>query len=52
MRRALTVLAAVLLQLWQLPQNLAGFVLGWFLKGKRRYVNFPDIPDDIHVVGA
>ena len=52
MRRALTLLAAVLLQVWQLPQNLAGLVFGWFLRGKRRYCNFPGIPESIHVMGA
>lgn len=52
MRRALTLLAAVFLQVWQLPQNLAGLVFGWFLRGKRRYCNFPGIPGSIHVVGA
>ena len=25
-------LTAVLLQVWQLPQNLVGLVFGWFLK--------------------
>ena len=49
MRRPLT---AVLLQVWQLPQNLAGIVFGWFLKGKRRYRNLPGIPEEIHVIGA
>ena len=52
MRRALTLLTAVLLTVWQLPQNLAGLVFGWFLKGKRRYRDFPGIPEDIRVVGA
>ena len=52
MRRVLPVLTTVFLQVWQLPQNLAGLVLGWFLKGKRRCRNLPGIPDDIHVVTA
>jgi hypothetical protein len=52
MRRALTVLTAVLLQVWQLPQNLAGLVFGWFLKDKRRHAGLPGIPDDVHVVTA
>jgi hypothetical protein len=49
MRRPLT---AVLLQVWQLPQNLVGLVFGWFLKGKRRHCNLPGIPDDIRIVSA
>ena len=49
MRRPLT---AVLLQVWQLPQNLVGLVFGWFLKGKRCHCNLPGIPDDIRVVSA
>ena len=52
MRRALTLLTTALLAVWQLPQNLAGLVFGWFLKGKRRYRNLPGIPEDIRVVGA
>ena len=41
-----------LLQVWQLPQNMTGLLLGWFLKDKRRYRNPNGVPDDIHVVGA
>ena len=52
MRRALTVLTAVILQVWQLPQNLVGLVLGWFLKGKRRFRGLPGIPDSIRITGA
>ena len=52
MRRVLTVLTAVLLQVWQLPQNLAGLIFGWFLKGKRRLTGLPDLPETIHVVTA
>ena len=52
MRRALTVLTAVLLQVWQLPQNLVGLVFGWFLKGKRRHGNLPGLPEDIRLVTA
>ena len=52
MRRALTVLATVLLQVWQLPQNLVGLVFGWFLKGKRRHGNLPGFPEDIRLVTA
>ena len=52
MRRALTVLTAVLLQVWQLPQNLVGLVFGWFLKGKRRHGNLPGLPEAIRLVTA
>ena len=52
MRRALTVLTAVLLQVWQLPQNLVGLVFGWFLKEKRRHSNLPGLPEDIRLVTA
>ena len=52
MSRALTVLAATLLQVWQLPQNLLGLIWGFFLKGKRRLPDFPGIPKAIRIVGA
>ena len=52
MRRALTVLTAVLLQVWQLPQNLVGLVFGWFLKEKRRHSNLPGLPEGIRLVTA
>ena len=52
MSRAITVFAAVLLQIWQLPQNLLGLVIGWFLKGKRRLTGFPGIPPAIRIVAA
>ena len=52
MRRALALLTAFFLQVWQLPQNLVGLVFGWFLKGKKRIYGLPDIPDEIHIVGA
>ena len=51
-RRALTVLTTVILQVWQLPQNLVGLVFGWFLKGKRRFRGLPGIPDSIRITGA
>ena len=52
MSRAFTVLTAALLQVWQLPQNLLGLVVGWFLKGKKRLPGFPGIPPTVHVVAA
>lgn len=52
MKRALTVLTAVLLQVWQLPQNLVGLVFGWFLKGKQRLMNYPGIPKGIRIFGS
>jgi len=51
MKAVLSVTTAVLLQVWQLPQNLVGLVFGWFLKGKRT-VPTTDIPGTIHVVSA
>ena len=44
--------AAVLLSVWQLPQNLVGLVFGLFLKGKRRLRGLPGIPRDIRVITA
>ena len=52
MNRALTVLTAALLQVWQLPQNLLGLLVGLFLKGKRRLPGVPGIPKAIRIVGA
>ena len=52
MNRALYWFAAVLLQVWQLPQNLLGLVVGLFLKGKRRLSGLPGIPPSIRFVGA
>ena len=52
MRRALTVLAAITLQVWQLPQNLLGLVLGGFLRGKRRLPGLPGIPPAVRLIGA
>ena len=52
MIRAFTVLTAVFLQVWQLPQNLLGLVFGWFLKGKRRIPGFPGIPMAVRIIGA
>ena len=52
MSRLLSYPLAVLLQVWQLPQNLLGFIVGCFLKGKRRLPGLPGIPKVIHFVGA
>ena len=52
MSRPLSLLTAVLLQVWQLPQNLLGFLVGIFLKGKRRLPGVPGIPPSIRFVGA
>ena len=52
MRPALSLLTAVFLQVWQLPQNLAGLVFGWFLKGKREYPTPPVLPKQIRIIGA
>ena len=52
MKRVLTVLTAVILQVWQLPQNLVGLVFGWFLKGKRRLTGIPGIPAGIRITVA
>lgn len=52
MSRTLSFACAVLLQVWQLPQNLLGLVVGWFLKGKRRFSGISGLPPAIHVVGA
>ena len=40
----MSLVAAVFLQIWQLPQNLVGLVFGWFLKGKERHADVPGIP--------
>ena len=52
MRRALTLLAIVLLQVWQLPQNLLGLVVGLFLRGKRRLPGLPGIPPAVRLICA
>ena len=52
MSRALHWFTAVLLQVWQLPQNLLGLLAGCFLKGKRRLTGFPGIPQAIRIVAA
>lgn len=52
MNRALSLLTAPLLQVWQLPQNLLGLLVGLFLKGKRRLPGLPGIPPSIRFVGA
>ena len=52
MRRDLYLSAAVLLQVWQLPQNLLGLIVGIFLKGKRRLQGYPGIPSAIRIVGT
>ena len=52
MSRAVSLAFAVLLQVWQLPQNLLGFMVGLFLKGKRRLVGVPGIPPSIRLTGA
>ena len=52
MSRALYWFTAVLLQVWQLPQNLLGLIVGLFLKGKRRLQDFPGVPSAIRITGA
>ena len=52
MNRALHLSTAVLLQVWQLPQNLLGLIVGIFFKRKRRLTGYPGIPDAIHIVGT
>ena len=52
MRRGLRLLVAVLLQVWQLPQNLFGCILGWFLKGTRVFHGLYGLPRDIRIVTA
>ena len=52
MSRTFSLVCAVLLQVWQLPQNLLGLAVGLFLKGKRRLPGVPGIPETIRVVGA
>ena len=52
MSRVLYWITAVLLQVWQLPQNLLGLIVGCFLRGKKRLTGFPGIPSAIHFVGA
>ena len=52
MSRVLYLSAAVLLQVWQLPQNLLGLIVGIFLKGKRRLRGYPGIPSAIRIVGT
>ena len=52
MSRALYWFTAVVLQVWQLPQNLLGLIVGCFLKGKQRLPDYPGIPSAIHIVGA
>ena len=48
----MSLVAAVFLQIWQLPQNLVGLVFGWFLKGKERHADVPGIPRNVRVVSA
>ena len=48
----MTLLVAILLQVWQLPQNLVGFVFGWFLKGKERLEGYRGIPGSIRLVSG
>ena len=52
MKPIVYLLGAVFLQVWQLPQNLLGLIIGWYLKGKRRLQDYPGIPSAIHIVGA
>lgn len=52
MNRALSLLTAVVLQVWQLPQNLLGALVGIFLKEKRRLPCVPGIPPSIRFMGA
>ena len=52
MIRVLPVLTAIFLQVWQLPQNLLGLVVGLFLKGKRRLPGLPGIPHTVRIIGA
>ena len=52
MSRVLSCFTAFVLQVWQLPQNLLGWVVGCFLKGKRRLPELPGIPKGIHVISA
>ena len=52
MNRALSTVCSVFLQVWQLPQNLLGLLVGCFLKGKRRLPDIPGLPSVIHFVGA
>ena len=38
----MNLLTAVLLQIWQLPQNLVGLVFGWLLRSVMPEVNITD----------
>ena len=48
----MNLLTAVLLQIWQLPQNLVGLVFGWFLKGKERHPGLQGIPKSIRFISG
>ena len=48
----MNLLTAVLLQIWQLPQNLVGLVFGWFLKGKERHPNLQEVPRNIRFISG
>ena len=48
----MNLLTAVLLQIWQLPQNLVGLVFGWFLKGKERHPGLQGIPGNIRLISG
>ena len=52
MKAVLYLVTAVFLQVWQLPQNLVGLVLGWFLKGKRNLASPPGLSKTIRFVSA
>ncbi|MBR3388268.1 MAG: hypothetical protein IKG84_08595 [Bacteroidales bacterium] len=48
----MNLLIAVLLQVWQLPQNLVGLVFGWFLKGKERHPGIQGLPRGIRLISG
>ena len=48
----MNLLTAVLLQIWQLPQNLAGLVFGWFLRGKERHPDLQGVPRSIRFISG
>ena len=52
MKRVLTVLTMIFLQVWQLPQNLLGLVFGWFLKEKKEFPTPPVLPKQLRIIGA
>ena len=48
----MNLLIAVLLQVWQLPQNLVGIVFGWFLRGKERHPGIQGLPQGIRLISG